>query len=177
MQDQTPVNNTNGHSDSENFDNEFVDSNSKELFEFVELFFFAYRDFVSDPDKILADFGFGRAHHRVIHFVGRNPGIRVSHLLQILKITKQSLGRVLKQLVDEGYVVQKAGTKDRRERRLMLSTEGRQLAQRLAQPQLDRIAKALETTDPEAKAYYRRIFYAMIDQENRSSVEDLIRKG
>jgi len=157
--------------------NDYSELETQELFEFVELFFFAYRDFVSDPDKILEEFGFGRAHHRVIHFVGRNPGIRVANLLNILKITKQSLGRVLKQLVDEGYIEQKAGTKDRRERRLMLTSSGRKLAQQLAKPQLDRIAKTLEAAEPEAKAYYRRIFYAMIDQENRSHVEDLIHRG
>ena len=156
---------------------DYTEVETQELFEFVELFFFAYRDFVSDPDRILEQFGFGRAHHRVIHFVGRNPGIRVANLLQILKITKQSLGRVLKQLVDEGYIEQKAGTKDRRERRLLLTETGRQLARQLAKPQFDRIARTLAAADPDAKAYYRRIFYAMIDQENRSSVEDLVHKG
>jgi len=157
--------------------NGYSELETRELFEFVELFFFAYRDFVGDPDRILEEFGFGRAHHRVIHFVGRNPGIRVANLLHILKITKQSLGRVLKQLVDEGYIEQKAGTKDRRERRLLLTETGRELAQQLAKPQLDRIAKTLVAAEPDAKAYYRRIFYAMIDQENRSYVEDLIHKG
>ncbi len=156
---------------------DYTEAETQELFEFVELFFFAYRDFVSDPDRILEQFGFGRAHHRVIHFVGRNPGIRVANLLDILKITKQSLGRVLKQLVDEGYIEQKAGTKDRRERRLQLTSAGRKLAQQLAQPQLDRIAKTLVAADPEAKAYYRRIFYAMIDEENRSYVEQLVSKA
>ncbi len=157
--------------------NEYTEPETLELLEFVELFFFAYRDFVSDPDRILEEFGFGRAHHRVIHFVGRNPNIRVANLLNILKITKQSLGRVLKQLVDEGYIEQKAGTKDRRERRLLLTSSGRELARKLAKPQLDRIAKTLAAAQPEAKAYYRRIFYAMIDQENRSYVEDLVQKG
>ncbi len=157
--------------------NDLTEAENLELFEFVELFFFAYRDFVSDPDRILEQFGFGRAHHRVIHFVGRNPGIRVASLLDILKITKQSLGRVLKQLVDEGYIEQKAGTKDRRERRLQLTSAGRKLAQQLAQPQLDRIAKTLVAADPEARAYYRRIFYAMIDEENRSYVEQLVSKA
>ncbi|HSM19584.1 MAG TPA: helix-turn-helix domain-containing protein, partial [Hyphomicrobiales bacterium] len=75
----------------------------EELFEFIELLFFAYRDFISDPDEILRAFGFGRAHHRVLHFVSRNPGMRVTELLDILKITKQSLARVLRQLIEEGY--------------------------------------------------------------------------
>src|ERR1700687_764219 len=87
----------------------------------IELLFFAYRDFVGDPDEVLAKLGFGRAHHRVLHFVNRNPGIKVADLLDILKITKQSLGRVLKQLIDHGYVVQRAGANDRRQRLLHVS--------------------------------------------------------
>src|SRR6185369_9239306 len=94
----------------------------------IELLFFAYRDFIGDPDDVLAKFGFGRAHHRVLHFVNRNPGMKVAELLDILKITKQSLGRVLKQLVDEGYVVQKAGAQDRRQRLLYLTAKGETLA-------------------------------------------------
>ena len=84
-------------------------SGDEPIWDIIELLFFAYRDFVSDPDEVLAKFGFGRAHHRVLHFVNRNPGMKVADLLDILKITKQSLGRVLKQLVDQGYVVQKEG--------------------------------------------------------------------
>ncbi|MGA7545812.1 MAG: helix-turn-helix domain-containing protein, partial [Methyloceanibacter sp.] len=88
------------------------------LLAFAELLFFAYRDFTRDPDAILKDFGFGRAHHRVLHFVNRHSGLRVADLLDVLNITKQSLGRVLKQLIDQGYIVQEAGSVDRRERRL-----------------------------------------------------------
>ena len=91
---------------------------SEPAWDIIELLFFAYRDFVSDPDEVLAKFGFGRAHHRVLHFVNRNPGMKVAELLDILKITKQSLGRVLKQLVDQGYVLQKEGANDRRQRLL-----------------------------------------------------------
>src|SRR5437763_13877338 len=90
----------------------------------IELLFFAYRDFIGDPDDVLAKFGFGRAHHRVLHFVNRNPGMKVAELLDVLKITKQSLGRVLKQLVDEDYVLQKAGAQDRRQRLLYLTPTG-----------------------------------------------------
>ena len=91
---------------------------SEPIWDVIELLFFAYRDFVSDPDDVLAKFGFGRAHHRVLHFVNRHPGMKVADLLDVLKITKQSLGRVLKQLVDEGYVLQKEGENDRRQRLL-----------------------------------------------------------
>src|SRR5215216_1462961 len=81
----------------------------KPAWDLIELLFFAYRDFVSDPDEVLGKLGFGRAHHRVLHFVNRNPAIKVANLLDILKITKQSLGRVLKQLIDEGFIVLKEG--------------------------------------------------------------------
>src|SRR5437016_740812 len=108
----------------------------------IELLFFAYRDFVSDPDEVLAKFGFGRAHHRVLHFVNRNPGIKVADLLEILRITKQSLGRVLKQLVDQGYVVQKEGENDRRQRLLHVTAKGEALALKLAGLQTARIARA-----------------------------------
>src|SRR5471030_2933282 len=98
----------------------------------IELLFFAYRDFVGDADDVLQEFGFGRAHHRVIHFVHRYPGLKVADLLDVLRITKQSLGRVLKQLLDEGYIVQKAGARDRRERLLFATTKGEALVAKLA---------------------------------------------
>src|SRR5213594_1348055 len=88
------------------------------LIKVVELLFFAYRDFTREADAALAEFGLGRAHHRVLHFVNRHPGLRVADLLEILKITKQSLARVLKQLVDQGWIAQKAGERDRRQRLL-----------------------------------------------------------
>src|SRR6202046_1344131 len=109
----------------------------------IELLFFAYRDFVGDPDEVLAKLGFGRAHHRVLHFVNRNPGIKVADLLDILKITKQSLGRVLKQLIDQGYVVQRAGPHDRRQRLLHASPSGEVLALKLASMQTARIERVL----------------------------------
>src|ERR1035437_7520870 len=97
------------------------------VWDIIELLFFAYRDFVGDPDEVLEKLGFGRAHHRVLHFVNRNPGMKVADLLDILKITKQSLGRVLKQLIDQGYVVQKAGANDRRQRLLYVTAAGESL--------------------------------------------------
>src|SRR3546814_6932564 len=97
----------------------------------MELLFFAYRDFTGEPDKILVDYGFGRAHHRVIYFVGRNPGITVSELLAILRITKQSLSRVLGQLVREGFITQRPGLRDRRQRLLALTDKGRELENKL----------------------------------------------
>src|SRR5947209_3231301 len=116
----------------------------------IELLFFAYRDFVSDPDEVLAKLAFGRAHHRVLHFVNRNPGMKVADLLDILKITKQSLGRVLKQLVDQGYIEQREGERDRRQRLLYVTPKGAELALRLAHLQTTRIARALGEIGPGA---------------------------
>ena len=105
----------------------------------IELLFFAYRDFTGDPDAVLAQYGFGRAHHRVLHFVHRNPGLRVAHLLEILKITKQSLARVLKQLIDDGFITQRAGPEDRRERLLYVTAKGARLADKLTTMQVKRV--------------------------------------
>ena len=136
----------------------------------IELLFFAYRDFVSDPDHVLEKFGFGRAHHRVLHFVNRNPGMKVADLLETLRITKQSLGRVLKQLVDEGYVVQKEGPDDRRHRLLYVTPKGEQLAMRLAGLQTARITRALGGLGPNAHEGARAFLAAMIDAESRDEV-------
>src|SRR5579863_5313907 len=110
----------------------------------IELLFFAYRDFVGDADHELEVFGFGRAHHRVMHFVHRYPGLKVADLLDVLRITKQSLGRVLKQLVDEGYVIQKEGDSDRRQRLLFVTAKGEALVANLAGLQTKRIEHALQ---------------------------------
>jgi DNA-binding MarR family transcriptional regulator len=136
----------------------------------IELLFFAYRDFVSDPDHVLEKFGFGRAHHRVLHFVNRNPGMKVADLLETLRITKQSLGRVLKQLVDEGYVVQKEGPDDRRHRLLFVTPKGEQLAMQLAGLQTERITRALAGLGPHAHEAARAFLAAMVDDESREGV-------
>src|SRR6516165_6068610 len=103
----------------------------EELRQGIELLFYAYRDFTAEPDAILEEYGFGRAHHRVVHFVGRHPNMTVSELLGILRITKQSLNRVLGQLVRQGFIVQRHGARDRRQRLLELTDKGRELEQRL----------------------------------------------
>src|SRR3984885_3852324 len=131
-------------------------------FDLIELLFFAYRDFVGDPDEVLAKLGFGRAHHLVLHFVNRNAGMKVADLLDVLKITKQSLGRVLKQLVDEGYVVQKEGANDRRQRLLYVSPAGEALAMKLAGLQTARIARVLEELGPGARDAARRFLARLI---------------
>ena len=140
----------------------------------MELLFFAYRDFTADPDTVLSKYGFGRAHHRVLHFVNRNPGLRVADLLDILKITKQSLARVLKQLVDEGFIIQEAGQSDRRERRLYATQKGIRLADRLAELQVERIRAALRSAGPGADETTRRFLFAMISEDERERVQKLI---
>jgi DNA-binding MarR family transcriptional regulator len=134
-------------------------------FDIIELLFFAYRDFTSDPDAILSKSGFGRAHHRVVHFVNRRPGLTVADLLDTLKITKQSLARVLKQLIDSGYIHQVAGPKDRRQRRLYPTQKGRQLALELARPQSRRITKALKDIDLDGQKAIRRFLKGMVNPE------------
>ena len=143
----------------------------------IELLFFAYRDFVSDPDRILDEYGFGRAHHRIIHFVGRNPGMTVASLLDILGITKQSLGRVLKDLVVKDFVVQHEGTEDRRQRLLHLTAHGEDLRRRLMAPQIARIARALEEAGPEAASHYRNVLFHLISPQNRAAALERIEQG
>jgi DNA-binding MarR family transcriptional regulator len=141
----------------------------------IELFFFAYRDFTGDPDAVLAQYGFGRAHHRVLHFVHRNPGLRVAHLLDILKITKQSLARVLKQLIEEGFITQRAGSEDRRERLLHVTAKGARLADKLTALQVKRVGAALTKAGPGADMAARRFLLAMITEADQQQVEALVR--
>jgi DNA-binding MarR family transcriptional regulator len=153
-------------------------SNSTEpIWDIIELLFFAYRDFVSDPDDVLAKFKFGRAHHRVLHFVNRHPGMKVADLLDVLKITKQSLGRVLKQLVDQGYVAQKEGANDRRQRLLFVTPKGEALAMKLASLQTERIMRAFAELGPNARETARRFLVAMIDVDGRDGVQKLIARA
>ena len=143
---------------------------SEPCWDLIELLFFAYRDFVGDPDEVLAKLDFGRAHHRVLHFVNRNPGMKVAELLDLLKITKQSHGRVLKQLIDQGYVLQKEGANDRRQRLLFVTPKGEALALKLAGLQSARIARALSELGPNAHEAACRFLVAMIDVDNREGV-------
>src|SRR5271155_2474139 len=145
-------------------------------FDLIELLFFAYRDFVGDADEVLAKLRFGRAHHRVLHFVNRNPGMKVAELLDVLKITKQSLGRALKQQIDEGYVEQKEGP-DRRQRLLYVSPAGEALALKLASLQTARIGRVLDELGPGGRETARRFLAGMIGAEDRESVLRLIARA
>lgn len=133
-------------------------------FDTIEALFFAYRDFTSDPDAILSRFDFGRAHHRVVYFVSRQPGMTVADLLEMLRITKQSLARVLKQLIDSGYIRQMTGPEDRRQRRLYPTLTGRELALALCEPQSRRIDRALEGMPPETRQLVRQFLTGMRTQ-------------
>src|SRR5262245_50261627 len=142
-------------------------------FAIIELLFFAYRDFTSDPDQILADYGFGRAHHRVLHFVNRRPGLTVAELLDVLKITKQSLARVLKELIATAHIMQVQGPRDRRQRELYPTAKGRALALALARPQSRRIRRALEETGSAERETVEHFLKAMVNPELRAQIDDL----
>jgi DNA-binding MarR family transcriptional regulator len=139
----------------------------------IELLFFAYRDFTSDPDQILAEYGFGRAHHRILHFVNRMPGLTVAELLDVLKITKQSLARVLKQLIDTGHIIQVQGPRDRRQRELYPTAKGRSLALALARPQSRRIHDALKGAASDDRQTIERFLKAMVNPELRTQIDNL----
>ena len=143
----------------------------------IELLFFAYRDFVGDADHVLEEFGFGRAHHRVVHFVSRYPGLKVADLLDVLRITKQSLGRVLKQLLDEDYIVQKAGNSDKRQRLLFATAKGEALVAKLAGLQTDRITRALRGVDADNAENVRQFLLGMIDHADPDKVLEVILAG
>ena len=133
----------------------------------MELLFYAYREFTAEPDEILGRFGLGRAHHRVIYFVGRHPKITVSELLAILKITKQSLSRVLGELVRQGFVTQTTGLRDRRQRLLELTEKGVELERQLSETQRQRIARAYRMAGAEAVQGFRKVMMGMLDEEDR----------
>lgn len=145
----------------------------EELRQAIEMLFFAYRDFTGEADAMLARHGFGRAHHRVIYFVGRHPMIPVSDLLGILKITKQSLSRVLSQLVRDGFIIQHQGRVDRRQRLLELTEKGVAIEQRLTEAQRRRIADAYRQAGGEAVQGFRAVLLGIMDDE----VRERFRKG
>lgn len=138
----------------------------------VELLYFAYRDFTADADALLGRYQFGRAHHRVIYFVGRTPGMGVGDLLALLRITKQSLAPVLAQLVEGGFVIQRADDGDRRRRRLYLSAEAEELERLLTERQTQRIAEAYAAAGPEAVDGFCRVLLAMINPDQRGRFDD-----
>ena len=143
------------------------------MYDLIELFYFAYRDFVGDADRILEAFGFGRAHHRVLHFVSRQPGLTIASLLDILRITKQSLNRVLKELIAKGFVEARAGEIDRRQRQLYVTPEGEKLALDLSRAQTRRFDRAMAELGPEGRDEAVAFLLAMTDLGERDRVIEL----
>ena len=137
-----------------------------------DLLFFAYRDFTRAADEVLEGLGMGRAHHRALHYIGRNPSIAVSDLLAILRITKQSLARVLNALVEEGFVDQQQGQVDRRQRLLTLTEKGRELERQLFERQRERLAHAYRDAGAAAVDGFRRVMRGIMDDDARHYVDD-----
>jgi DNA-binding MarR family transcriptional regulator len=140
----------------------------EELRQGIEFLYFAYREFTKEPDSMLSEQGLGRAHHRVIYFVGRQAGISVSDLLSTLRITKQSLSRVLSQLLKEDYVRQRPGLRDRRQRLLELSPKGVELERKLTENQRKLLARAYREAGAEAVEGFRKVMLNIMNEEDRS---------
>ncbi len=143
----------------------------------IEAMFFAYRGFTADPDRILNEKGYGRAHHRAVHFINRTPGTTVNNLLSILGVTKQSLNRVLRTLVDDGLVEARIGTRDKRERHLHLTEAGRTMEQALSEAQRNRMRVAFRNAGPEAVQGFRAVLEEMMDPEMRRQYLDGVDQG
>jgi DNA-binding MarR family transcriptional regulator len=131
----------------------------------IEAMFFAYRGFTADPDRILSEMAYGRAHHRALHFINRSPGLTVNALLTVLGVTKQSLNRVLRTLIEDGLVESRVGRKDRRERQLYLTASGAELERQLSEAQRARMRSAYRRAGPQAVAGFRQVLEAMMDDQ------------
>ncbi len=140
----------------------------------IEMMFFAYRGFTAYPDRILTEHSYGRAHHRAIHFIGRKPGLTVSELLDILGVTKQSLNRVLRELVNNGQVESRIGKRDRRQRNLHLTAEGNTLERALSDAQRQKMRKAYSAAGPEAVQGFRTVLNAMFEPEAAAQIKRLL---
>ncbi|RBW54956.1 MULTISPECIES: MarR family winged helix-turn-helix transcriptional regulator [Ruegeria] len=139
----------------------------------IEAMFFAYRGFTADPDRILTEMAYGRAHHRAIHFINRAPGTTVNNLLAILGVTKQSLNRVLRTLIDDGLVESRVGSVDKRERHLFLTEQGKALEAKLSEAQRVRMRAAYKKAGPEAVTGFRKVLEAMMDADMRHAYTKL----
>jgi DNA-binding MarR family transcriptional regulator len=149
----------------------------EELRQGIELMFYSYRDFTFEADQQLKRYHLGRAHHRALYFIGRHPGQTVGHLLSILKVTKQSISRVLKDLLEQGYVEQKSGPRDRRERRLELTEKGKKLERELTDRQSQRFARAYRETGADAVEGFRKVLLGLLDPAERAEVDKRVRGG
>ena len=147
-----------------------------QLLQGIELLFFAYRGFTSDPDRILENYTYGRAHHRALHFIQRCPGTTVNSLLDILGVTKQSLNRVLRQLIEDGLVESKIGEKDRRERHLFLTNPGKDLESELSSAQRKRLRNAYKEAGPDAVQGFRKVLENIMDPSMRNHIKKLMKE-
>ena len=146
--------------------------NEGEIRKIIELMFFSYRDFTSGPDKVLEKINFGRAHHRVIYFVGKKKGLTIKELLTILQITKQSLSRVLNQLVKEKYIILSIG-EDRRTKKLSLSNKGAELEKQLSEIQINKIYNVIKNFDEQDINSFKRVLYQMIEKHNQKKFNEI----
>ena len=146
--------------------------NEREIRKIIELMFFSYRDFTSGPDKILEKIKFGRAHHRVIYFVGKHDNLTIKDLLSVLQITKQSLSRVLNQLVNERYVVLTIG-EDKRTKKLSLSKKGQQLEKELSEIQIKKIYNTMKRFKESEINGFKKVLYSMIESENQKKFDEI----
>ena len=146
--------------------------NEGEIRKIIELMFFSYRDFTSGPDKVLEKINFGRAHHRVIYFVGKKKNLTIKELLTILKITKQSLSRVLNQLVKEKYIILSIG-EDRRTKKLSLSNKGAELEKQLSEIQINKIYNVIKNFDEQDINSFKRVLYQMIEKHNQKKFNEI----
>ena len=146
--------------------------NDQEIRKVMELFFFSYRDFTQGPDRILEEINFGRAHHRVIYFVGKKENITIKQLLAVLKITKQSLSRVLNQLVKDGYIIVSTGI-DKRTKTLTLTKKGLNLEQELSKIQIKKIKKIMKNFNENEINGFKKILFNMLETSNKKIFQQL----
>ena len=146
--------------------------NEKEIRKIIELMFFSYRDFTSGPDKILEKINFGRAHHRVIYFVGKKNNLTIKELLSILQITKQSLSRVLNQLVSEKFIILSTG-EDKRTKKLSLSKKGEDLEKKLSDIQISKIYNVIKKFDEIDINGFKKVLFEMIDENNQKKFNEI----
>ena len=146
--------------------------NEIEIRKIIELMFFSYRDFTSGPDKVLEKINFGRAHHRVIYFVGKKKGLTIKELLTILQITKQSLSRVLNQLVKEKYIILSIG-EDKRTKKLTLSNKGAELEKQLSEIQINKIYNVIKNFDEQDINGFKKVLYQMIEKHNQKKFNEI----
>ncbi len=146
--------------------------NEKEIRKIIELMFFSYRDFTSGPDRVLEQIKFGRAHHRVIYFVGKRNNLTIKELLKILQITKQSLSRVLNQLVKEKYIILSIG-EDKRTKKLNLSKRGYDLEKKLSNIQINKIYNVIKNFEESDINSFKKVLYKMIDINNQRKFDEI----